>query len=143
MTDTNNITVIGELRRPSLVGPSLWADVKVLGDTAYVVSEAPGHGLQVFDLQQLRQLTTFTVFDHIQQMGKYQAHNFAICESCRSKTGVVMGSADSCDGGLHLLDLSRPRDPVFKACYSDAGYIHDCQVSATRVKSSLIYLIFA
>src|SRR5262245_130537 len=38
-------------------GDSIWRDVRVYADHAYVGSEAPGHGLQVFDLTQLRNVT--------------------------------------------------------------------------------------
>jgi hypothetical protein len=34
--------------------PSVWRDIKVIGDHAYIGSEAPGHGLQIFDLNKVR-----------------------------------------------------------------------------------------
>lgn len=39
---------------PTTTVVSLWRDIKVLNDHAYVVSEAPAHGMQVFDLTALR-----------------------------------------------------------------------------------------
>src|SRR5690606_24209647 len=41
---------------PTATEPSTWRDIKVYADHAFVVSEAPGHGMQVFDLTQLRGL---------------------------------------------------------------------------------------
>ena len=38
-----------------------WRDIKVVNNTAYIVSEAPDHGMQVFDLLQLRNKTGFHV----------------------------------------------------------------------------------
>ncbi len=38
-----------------------WRDVKVVNNTAYIVSEAPDHGMQVFDLTLLRNKTGFHV----------------------------------------------------------------------------------
>jgi hypothetical protein len=72
MTDANDVRVIGELALPTLVGPSTWADVKVLDDVAYKISQAPGHGMQVFDLRQLRSVTDFTIFEHTTQYSQFQ-----------------------------------------------------------------------
>ena len=41
----------------SATTPSIWRDIKVFQDHAFIVSEADGHGLQVFDLTRLRNLT--------------------------------------------------------------------------------------
>ena len=54
--------------------------MKVVNDHAYIISEAPGHGLQVFDLTQLRGLEAdptreFTNTAHLDNFG--QAHNIA------------------------------------------------------------------
>jgi hypothetical protein len=37
-------------RLPTQTESSVWRDMKVIGDHVYIGSEAPGHGLQVFDL---------------------------------------------------------------------------------------------
>ena len=42
---------------PTASDPSSWRDIKVYQDYAFVVSEAAGHGLQVFDLTRLRDVT--------------------------------------------------------------------------------------
>ncbi|MDG1271207.1 MAG: choice-of-anchor B family protein, partial [Flavobacteriaceae bacterium] len=42
---------------PTATDPSIWRDIKVYRDHAYIVSEAPGHGMQVFDLTRLRDVT--------------------------------------------------------------------------------------
>lgn len=34
--------------------PSVWRDLKVIGDHTYIGSEAEGHGLQIFDLNKVR-----------------------------------------------------------------------------------------
>ena len=38
---------------------SLWRDVKVYGNYAFIVSEAGGHGMQVFDLTKLQPQSAF------------------------------------------------------------------------------------
>ena len=40
-------------RLGSQTEPSTWRDIKVIGDHAYIGSEAAGHGLQIFDLNKV------------------------------------------------------------------------------------------
>lgn len=103
-----------------------WRDIKVHADHAYVVSEDTDHGMQVFDLTRLRGVTgapvTFTEdFDYAEFSW---AHNIAINED--TGYAYVVGS-DTCDGGLHMVDLTTPAQPTFAGCWSDDGYIHDTQ----------------
>ena len=39
------------------MGSEIWRDMKVIGEHVYIVSEFAEHGMQVFDLTQLRGLT--------------------------------------------------------------------------------------
>lgn len=111
---------------------TFWRDLKVYGDHAFVVSEMTPHGMQVFDLRQLRPLdgspvatlAPVTVYDEIES-----AHNVAINE----ETGfayVVGAAADGepvCNGGLHMVNIANPASPTFAGCFSPAGYVHDTQ----------------
>jgi choice-of-anchor B domain-containing protein len=45
ITDPENVEVLGFL--PTQTSSSTWRDMKVVSDTAYIVSEAAGHGMQV------------------------------------------------------------------------------------------------
>ncbi len=102
-----------------------WRDVKVYRDHAYVVSEKPGHGLQIFDLARLRGVTeprTWTEDAHYARFGS--AHNVAINE--QTGFAYVVGS-DTCSGGLHMIDIRSPQNPVFAGCVADDGYTHDTQ----------------
>ena len=38
---------------PTASVPSLWRDIKVVDDVAYIVSEAGEHGIQAIDLDQV------------------------------------------------------------------------------------------
>ena len=40
-------------RLPTQTVASVWRDIKVIRDHAYIGSEAPDHGLQIFDLKKL------------------------------------------------------------------------------------------
>lgn len=112
-------------RLPTETHNSAWRDIKVYEDHAYVVADNAGsHGLQVFDLTRLRDQTVSQTFvaDHVYvEFGN--AHNLAINES--SGFAYVVGS-DTCEGGLHTIDLSMPTNPLFMGCHA-ASHTHDTQ----------------
>ena len=126
ITDPENPLVIGYL--PTYTSASLWRDMKVYNNHTFIVSEAGGHGMQVFDLNQLRDYqppfntVTFSETTHYGLFGN--AHNIAINE----ETGFayVVGSND-CSGGLHIVNIQNPSNPTFAGCYSQDGYTHDTQ----------------
>ncbi len=109
-------------------GSGAWRDVKVYQDHAYIVGDGSGndtHGLQVYDLTQLRDITpgsTVTETAHLEGFGA--AHNIAINED--SGFAYVVGS-DQCSGGLYMVDISTPAAPAFSGCFSSDGYTHDAQ----------------
>ena len=117
--------VLGTL--PSHTGSSLWRDVKVYNNHAYIVSEATGHGLQVFDLTRLRNVSnppvTFTEDGHYDGFGN--AHNIAINEA--SGRAYAVGTS-TFSGGLHILDLSNPTSPTLIGSFAEDGYTHDAQI---------------
>lgn len=110
---------------PTHTSNSTWRDIKVSKNHAFIVSEASGHGMQIFDLTQLRTVVTpqtFTSTEHYGQFGN--AHNLVMNED----TGFAYAVGTStCSGGLHMVDVSSPANPVYAGCYSDDGYTHDAQ----------------
>ena len=111
---------------PTAGSSSSWRDIKTVGDYAFIVSEANGHGMQIFDLTRLRSVVsppvTFTS-DAI-YTGIGDAHNIVADEA----SGFVYAvGAGSCAGGLHMIDVNTPLTPIFAGCYSDDGYTHDAQ----------------
>src|SRR5690554_7849912 len=66
VTDPSNPVYLGRL--PAHSENSLWRDIKVYADHAFVVSEAWDHGMQIFDLTRLRDVAnppaTFTADAH-------------------------------------------------------------------------------
>lgn len=101
-----------------------WRDVKVYDDHAYIVSEEPTHGMQVFDLTRLRGATEqqWTEDAHYAMVGG--AHNVAI--NTDSGYAYIVGSL-TCDGGPHMVDIREPKSPEFAGCVSGDGYTHDTQ----------------
>ena len=106
--------------------PSPWRDVKVYNNHAFIVSEAAGHGLQVFDLTRLRDLTekqNFTVDSHLTEFGN--AHNIAINEE--SGFAYVIGSS-LYNGGPVFIDINDPKNPIIVGGYEADSYTHDAQI---------------
>ncbi len=115
---------------PTHTQTSTWRDIKVYADHAFIVSEASNHGVQVFDLTQLRGMTSPTTFSetaHYDGIGS--SHNIAINEETGFAyiVGAGGGSESGCSGGLHMVDIQDPENPTFAGCFSQDGYIHDVQ----------------
>jgi choice-of-anchor B domain-containing protein len=104
----------------------LWRDIKVHDNHAFVVSEHDNHGMQVFDLTRLRDVVVpqtlvlpDTVYSEISN-----THNIAV----NTDTGYAYAvGTNTCDGGLHMIDINRPKQPTFAGCFSDDGYTHDVE----------------
>jgi len=116
---------------PTATEPSSWRDLKVFNDHVFIVSEAEGHGMQVFDLKQLRGLNTKKNFtaDHT-YTGYGQAHNIAI--NIETGYAYTAGSGVAGNGrpgfGIHALNISDPSSPVLELQLPDFGYSHDAQI---------------
>jgi choice-of-anchor B domain-containing protein len=106
-----------------------WRDIKVYADHAFVVSEDNGHGMQVFDLTELRDWDgTYTTYEPTAHYdGISSAHNLAINEDTGYAYAVGVRNDGACAGGLHMIDIRDPTDPTFAGCWADDGYIHDTQ----------------
>ena len=128
VTDPANPVYLGELPTHGAFGSS-WRDIKVYADHAFVVSEALNHGMQVFDLTQLRAVTsppvTFSETAHYNSMSS--AHNVAINEDTGFAYVVGASGKNSCSGGLHMVNISNPTSPSFAGCFDADGYTHDTQ----------------
>jgi len=135
VTSPSDPKVLGFLKTQTV--SSSWRDVKVYKNYAFIVSEAANHGMQIFDLTQLRSLPRFSLdFEnqsvravapllptaHYSEFGS--AHNLVINEE--SGFAYAVGSR-TCRSGLHIVDIRNPLEPTFAGCYADDGYVHDAQ----------------
>ena len=125
ITNPTNPTYLGKL--PTHTSNSTWRDIKVYNNHAFIVSEAGGHGMQVFDLTRLRNVpsppTTFTEDAHFNGFGS--AHNIVINED----TGYAypVGAAPF-NGGPIFINIQDPLNPVEEGGYSMDAYSHDAQI---------------
>ncbi len=114
---------------PSHTTASAWRDVKVYADHAFIVSEAPGHGMQVFDLARLRDVSAderpkmfdaTAHYDGGESVRLETAHNVAV----NTDTGFAYivggdasGAAPTCGGDLHMVNVQSPATPTFAGCF--------------------------
>lgn len=130
--------VAGDLPMTPGANAASWRDIKVYKDHAFIVADGSGpHGLQVFDLRQLRdvkegpvQFAPTVLYDRIAS-----AHNVVINEESgfAYTVGNSMGG-ETCGGGYHIVDVRDPQKPTMAGCWGHAGtgnagtgYSHDAQ----------------
>ena len=139
MSDPDNLLLIGVL--PTTTVNSIWRDIKIYNNHAYIVSEASNHGMQIFDLTRLRNTENIPVIfnsdSHFTDFGR--AHNIVINED--SGYAYPVGNNDPgrnfsrdpghegglFDGGPIFVNIQNPTAPVLEGGFSEAGYCHDAQ----------------
>ncbi|MBT8487316.1 MAG: choice-of-anchor B family protein, partial [Gemmatimonadetes bacterium] len=130
ITDPVNPVLVGDLPKTHETPRSqLWRDIKTYRDHAFIVADGAGaHGMQVFDLKRLRDITDPpAVFEpDLLYRGEgpnvvESSHNVIINED----TGYAYLTSRGC-AGMHVVDIREPLDPTFVGC-TDPGSTHDAQ----------------
>ena len=122
VTDPVNPILVGTLPTHS-VG-SLWRDVESRGNWLYVVSEAQGHGLQIFDLTQLDGVASPPVV--FAETAHYDFFSNCHTVNVDPVSGYVYAyGTNTYNGGEHIVDVSDPLNPVLAGGYDASGYTHD------------------
>lgn len=143
ITDPVNPVFLGRL--DSNANSHYWRDVKIYNNHAFIVADNVGnHGMQVFDLTKLRNVTTpqnFTA-DKI-YTGVGSCHNIVINEA--TAVAYLVGCKSTNGGGPIFVDISDPTNPKDLGNYTDDGYSHDAQVVTyngpdTAYKGKEIYI---
>ncbi|WP_082041745.1 choice-of-anchor B family protein [Lacinutrix sp. Hel_I_90] len=129
VTDSANPIFLGRLN--SNEGTSVWRDIKVYNNYAFIVADGnqnANHGMQVFDLTRLRNVPNipeiFTADTIYTDVGA--CHNIVINES--EAVAYLVGCGVTNGGGPIFLDISNPLNPTFLGDYTAGGYSHDAQV---------------
>ncbi len=137
VTDPVNPVYLGRLPAHNNSN-SLWRDVRVFTKPGihrmYVGSEASGHGIQVFNLTRLRNVTTpqtFTEDSHYNGLGN--SHTIFL----NNDTGFLyavgtQSGCGSCCQGLHMINVNLPTrssskvpKPKFAGCVGNGTYTHE------------------
>lgn len=125
IADPEEPVYLGKL--PTSTGTSIWRDVRTYGHYAYIVADQDGaHGMQVFDLDQLRSVVsppvTFTETAHYGQINN--THTIWINE----ETGFAyLVGTNTCGTGMHMVNLANPTAPTFAGCGYTTSYVHENQ----------------
>lgn len=138
VTDPFHPVWVGSLPKTEGSPGSVWRDIKVYADHAFVVSDsAAEHGVQIFDLTRLREFDgeaiTFDADVRYDEIAS--AHNIVINEESAFAYVVgASGGGETCGGGLHMINIEDPKNPIFAGCFADTrtgrrgtGYSHDAQ----------------
>lgn len=118
---------------PTATVNSSWRDVKVYKGHAFIVSEAPDHGMQVFDLTRLRTITNTpqTLTSDVRYTGFGSAHNIVINENTGFAYAVGTNRLGTFGGGPLFINIQDPKNPVDAGGFLSTGnqsYSHDAQV---------------
>ena len=127
ISDPANPILLGKLS--TATESSIWRDIKVYKNYAYVVSEATDHGIQVFDLTRLRGVEAPQSFTADQILRTVPtAHNIVI--NPESGFAYLVGTSRNnvFNGGVYFLDLNNTESYRFVGGYGRGGYSHDAQV---------------
>ncbi|KAJ7210131.1 hypothetical protein GGX14DRAFT_363806 [Mycena pura] len=133
---TGQVAYLGHLATQT--GTSIWRDIKVIGNYAYIGSEAIGHGIQVFDLTKLLDASLvmhpkeFSITTDIaalyDSLPLGASHNVVAHE--KKNLIIAVGSVPrnhSCAAGLIFVDVTDPTNPTSAGCAGADGYVHDAQ----------------
>ena len=138
VSDASNPVYLGELPLTDGAQPNLWRDMKVYADHVFIVADNAGrHGMQVFDLTRLRDVTVppMTFEPDTTYFGIHSAHNIAINEETGFAYTVGNSSGgQTCGGHPHMVDIRNPKEPTFAGCYviADSPGTHDLQCVVYR-----------
>ena len=138
ISDPYNPVYVGNLPKTAGSQTNSWRDMKVYRDHVFIVADGAGeHGMQIFDLRQLRDVQSPPVaFEETAHYdGIHSAHNIVINEDTGFAYTVGNSSGgETCGGGSHMIDIRDPANPTFAGCFAHeetgragTGYTHDAQ----------------
>ncbi|MGD8494578.1 MAG: choice-of-anchor B family protein [Gemmatimonadales bacterium] len=141
VTNPQNPVIVANLPMTKGARANAWRDIKTYKNHAYIVADGAGpHGMQIYDLTQLRDLAPgpdgpVTVEETAHYDNVASVHNIVINPETGYAYAVGAGQGgETCGGGLHMIDIRDPENPQFAGCFSDTstgrqktGYTHDAQ----------------
>jgi len=119
ITDPTSPSIVGSISHSG----SLWADIKVYQDVAYVSNESGG-GIDIVDLAQV-DAGIVTLVQRMTTGGLSSVHNIAVDET----SGFLYLCGGNINGGrIVAYNLSNPRYPTVAGQMSNGPTLHDAQV---------------
>ena len=125
ISDPVNPIYLGNLNTETT--SSLWRDIKVYDNHAFIVSEAGGHGMQVFDLTRLRNVSNRPSTSPRTRCTLGLATRTTL-SSTKNLDAPTEWAPTPLPVGLHIVDISNPLNPTILGTFAEDGYTHDAQV---------------
>ena len=127
ITTPTNPKYVAEI--PKVVGSSntTWREPKVYQNTVYIGVDGTTHGLQVFDLTKVRTYrgTTMTFNADSVYTGVTRVHTLAVNPNSGH---LYLAGTNVNGGGLRVLNVNNPANPVAVGNTTLDGYTHETQV---------------
>ncbi|CRK36042.1 hypothetical protein BN1708_006900 [Verticillium longisporum] len=145
------MTYLGRL--PQVTTPSEWREIRSYKHYMIIGSEAPGHGVQIFDMHKLLTVDPANpVVFHPRNdlaawtnalMPRGNQHNIVVNEELNyfAAVGSQPRTDPNCRSGLNFFDLTDPTNPKSLGCAAGDGYVHDaqCMANVTNIISRISY----
>lgn len=137
VTNPDAPVLVGNVQRTAGTAATLWRDVRVIGNYAYIGVDSANHGIQTFDLTRVRGVTTPTLFaaDAV-YTGVSNSHSLGVNLNTSTPYLYASGSntindlppAPDTPGGIQVLDVSNPLAITTAASWQTDSYIHESTV---------------
>ncbi|HCN38014.1 MAG TPA: hypothetical protein DIS94_09925 [Bacteroidetes bacterium] len=128
ITDTNNVVECDFVAGSN----TPWREAKTYQNYAYIVTDNMGNGMQIIDMSYLpdsvRLVKTWTA------TGFTQAHTI----TSEGRYMYLSGGNASSNGGIRILDLLDPINPVRRGQYT-TRYVHDCYVKNDTIYGAAMF----
>lgn len=127
VTEPLSPTLIGNLPNQTSVIPNQYRDIKVYKDHAFIIADQNSeHGMQVFDLTQLRDVISPTVtFTTTAHFGQFNAHNLHINEDSGYAYILRTTTPILCESAIYMVNIQDPLNPTDAGCVNDGGAASD------------------
>lgn len=137
ITNPDVPVLVGNVQRTAGTSATMWRDVRVVGNWAYIGVDSANHGIQSFDLTRVRGVTTPTLFTaDALYTGVSNSHSLGVnlnistpyLYAAGSNTMSGIPSVPQTNGGLQVLDVSNPLAITTAASWQSDSYIHESTV---------------
>ena len=130
ITVPTNPVVIGKVSVSSNGSPTLWHDVRVYKDHAYMISESG-------NMQYINMTTVvnaykanggnFSLTPYAKEFGNTTLQNTHTIEINIDTGYAYLVGTNLCSSGMYMIDIRNPSEPKDAGCFSDVGYVHEVQ----------------
>ncbi|MGB0386929.1 MAG: choice-of-anchor B family protein [Ardenticatenaceae bacterium] len=128
ISQPENPVYVGRLPTHNNISSDKYRDMKVYKDHAFIIADLYSqHGMQVFDLTQLRDVMTptitFTETAYFNGFGN--AHNIHINQESGYAYVLRATSPDYCSGAMYMVNIQDPSNPTEAGCFSEGSLASD------------------